>query len=120
MAKPPSKRRGISLDPRADTAAPLDLMTFQSEDFPAAVPTSAPAGAAPAAMPELVDQLRRMRDDLDARWKAQENQLQQQREQIALQTRQLQSLEKSRRSTARFPRLIRGSTELGLLAITSR
>ena len=117
MAKPPSKRRGITLDPRADTAAPLDLMTFQSAAFPAAAPTSAPAGAAPAAMPELVDQLRRMRDDLDARWKAQETQTQQQREQIALQTRQLQYLEKSRRSTARLGGLLTMLVLVGIAAL---
>ena len=117
MAKPPSKRRGISLDPRADTAAPLDLMTFQSAAFPAAAPALGSPSARPAGMPELVAELRRMSDDLDTRWKAQEEQLQQQREQIGLQTRQLQSLEKSRRSAARLGSLLAIVALVGIAAL---
>ena len=85
MAKPPSKRRGINLDPRADTAAPLDNMTFQTADFPANPPASPPVGAAPAAMPEVLTELRRMSADLDTRWQHQEKQLRQQREQLEQQ-----------------------------------
>ena len=109
MAKPPSKRRGINLDPRADTAAPLDRMAFQTADFPATTATSPPAGTAPEAMPEVLAQLRQMSADLDNRWQHQEKQLRQQRqqleeqrEQIAQQTRQLHSLAQARRSTARL------------------
>jgi septal ring factor EnvC (AmiA/AmiB activator) len=124
MAKPPSKRRGINLDSRADTAEPLDRMTFQTADFPASAPTSPPAGAAPTAMPEVLAQLRRMSADLDSRWQHQEEQLrqqrqqlEQQREQIAEQTRQLRSLEQARRSTARLGFLLTLLAVVGVSAL---
>ncbi len=124
MAKPTNKRRGINLDPRADTAAPLDKMTFQTADFPATAPTAPPAGAAPTAMPEVLGQLRRMSSDLDTRWQRQEQQLrqqrqqlEQQRDQIAQQTRQLSSLEQARKSTARLGVLLTLLAVVGISAL---
>ena len=121
MAKPPSKRRGINLDPRADTAAPLDKMTFQSAEFPTTAANLPPADDAPAAAPEVLTELRRISADLDTRWQHQEQQLrqqlEQQRDQIAQQTRQLQSLEQARRSTARLGILLTLLVVAGISAL---
>jgi septal ring factor EnvC (AmiA/AmiB activator) len=121
MAKPPSKRRGINLDPRADTAAPLDKMTFRSAEFPATAATLPSAGDAPTAVPEVLTELRRMSADLDTRWQHQETQLrqqlEQQRNQIAQQTRQLRSLEQARRSTARLGTLLTLLAVAGISAL---
>jgi prefoldin subunit 5 len=129
MAKPSSKRRGITLGPRADSAAALDLLSTQpsasvsltpDQTRPAAGTVGGDPGATPETMPDQLVELRRMNADLDTRWRRQAEQLQgqlqlleQQRDQIALQARQLQALEQTRRTSARLGVL------LALLAITA-
>jgi len=108
MAKSPVKRRGISLDPRADTAGPLTELTSRTSE------SDSPE------LGELLDALRQLGSDQDARWQRQEERLQQQlhqlqhqQEQIARQSRQLQALEKARREAGR-----RGAL-LAVLALVS-
>lgn len=124
MAKPPTKRRGISLDTRADTATPLDEMSFQTGEFPPAPVTAGGAGATSSEAPELLAELHRLGAEFEDRWRHQQKQLQQQlehlelqREQIAEQTRQLQSLRQARRSSARMGVLLTALVVAGLSAL---
>jgi prefoldin subunit 5 len=127
MAKPPSKRRGITLGPRADSAAALDRLSIQpapsislAPDQTRPDPETADGDPEVAAesMSEQVVELRRMNADLDSRWRRQAEQLQtqlqqleQQRDQIARQARQLHALEQTRQTSGRLGVL------LGLLAL---
>lgn len=96
MAKPPSKRRGIALDSRADTVGPLVHITNQSgvSEPDSSVPASSgadPAGVSPTTMADLVEQLQRMNAEQDARLLRLEEQVRRQltlqQEQITRQTR---------------------------------
>lgn len=126
MAKPPGKRRGITLGARADSASPLDLLSVQPSPSPA--PESDPTrpagefvgqlGASAGPLTEQLEELRRLNGALESRWRDQAEQLErqlqaltQQRDQIAQQTRQLLALEQSRAASARKAVL------LGLLAL---
>ena len=118
MAKAPNARRGITLGPRAESAAALDLLSAQ----PAASTSLAsnqtrhaadPSGATPETLADRLVELDRMNADLDRRWRIQAEQLQeqsrqleQQREQIALQTRQLQAQEQRRQRSGRLGTLM--------------
>ena len=124
MAKAPNTRRGITLGPRAESAAALDLLSAQ----PAASTSLAsdqtrhaadPIGATPETLPDRLVELDRLNADLDRRWRSQAEQLQeqsrqleQQRDEIALQTRQLHTLEQRRKRSGRLGVL------LALLAIS--
>ncbi|MGE5155527.1 MAG: hypothetical protein ACM3ST_16135 [Bdellovibrio bacteriovorus] len=118
MAKAPSKRRGITLDPRAASAAALEELSAQmaapaflpSDQTPSAV---APAGddavTTPKAILERLEELRRRDAELDIhrrhpaeQLQAQLPQLEEQREQIASLARQLKALEQTRRTSARI------------------
>lgn len=126
MAKPPSKRRGITLGVRADsatpellTAQPLPSGTPESDSARPAADTAHTRGAASGPTAEQIDQLSRLNADLESRWRDQAEQLErqmheltQQRDQIAQQGRQLLALEQRRAASAR-----RGVL-LGLLALT--
>ena len=111
MAKAPNTRRGITLGPRAESAAALDLLNAQpaaSISLPSDQ-THHPAGATPEILPNRLIELDRMNADLDRRWRSQAEQLQeqsrqleQQRDQITLQTRQLQALEQRRQRSGRL------------------
>jgi len=107
MATPPTKRRGISLDPRVDTAVSPDLLSGQP------TPTTGAAAGEPAAIADQLEALHRTNADLQSRWQRQSEQLEQQlglleqqRDQIALQTRQLQALERQRRTRGRIAVLL--------------
>lgn len=117
MAKAPSKRRGITLGPSVGSAASLKELSAQMAASPSPTPDPIPTavepdGADPGAEPKAVmaglEELRRADLELDLRWRRQDAQLQaqlrqldEQRELIALQTRQLQALERNRRQSAR-------------------
>jgi chromosome segregation ATPase len=114
MAKPPSKRRGIQLGYGADAPPPIDLTTAE----PTIAVSLAPDQSAPGpkgeggdldgplkTMAEQLAELRRINADLELRWKRQAEQMQQleqARDEIALQTRQLQALQQSRQSSGRL------------------
>jgi prefoldin subunit 5 len=133
MAKPPSKRRGITLGRLTDSAASLDLLSVQpapyvpiTSDQPrcAAETAGGDPGAAPAAMAEQLDQLRRVNADLDTCWQRQADELrkqlqqvEQQREQIALQARTLQALEQTRQTSGRLGVLLTLLTLAGVAAL---
>ncbi len=118
MAKSPSKRRGITLGARADSAASLDLLSVRPAASVSRSPDQTPSavesaggdpGASPETMPDHLVQLRRMNADLDSSWWRQAEQLQkqfeqleQQRDQIALQTLQLQALGQARQRSGRL------------------
>lgn len=104
MATSSSKRRGIALGPRVDSAVSPDLLNAQPAE---AAKTPAPP-AAPESLAEQVAELRRLNADLDQRWQQQAEQmeqqlalLEQQRDQIAAQTRQLAAAGRGRESSGR-------------------
>jgi prefoldin subunit 5 len=115
MAKAPSKRRGITLGPRADQTASLEFLLGQpgvpgspASDQAPGGPQAAPGTDADRMPPELAE-LRRLNADLDTRWQRHAEQLhehlqqlEQQRDQLALQGQQLQSLEQTRQSAGRL------------------
>lgn len=117
MAKVPSKRRGITLGASVGSAASLKELSAQmaASPSPASDPTptadeagGVDPGAEPRALMAGLEELRRADVELDLRWRRQDEQLQtqlrqleEQRELIALQTRQLQTLERNRRQSAR-------------------
>ena len=91
MAKPPSRRRGIMLAPRADTAGPLTDLAPQptvAASDPAAADTDSTDGS-PTEAPELLDQLRRLIAGQEEQLRQQSQQLELQRQQIARQARPL-------------------------------
>ncbi len=118
MAKP-HKRRGISLEPRPDNTD-LNHLNMQTEAaMPQAQPEAPeePAGEAEAdindVVPELLGEIRRMNSqlgqELENQWSRQDAQLEQleaQRQQIAEQSLQLQSLQNRKQTTARVGVLI--------------
>lgn len=120
MAKAPSKRRGITLGSRADSVTALDLLYRPPAPSatPAADPTrpdpeAAGQSGAAAEMSGQVDELRRLNADLENRWRKQvddiERQLQQldqQRDQIARQSRELLALEQRRAASGRVGALL--------------
>lgn len=128
MAKPPSKRRGIKLGARAESAAALERLnvpqsesvTAESDGNPSLPETGhGRASATPEMMKEQLAELHRLGADLDLYWQRQLDQLQeqsrqleQQRAEIAQQTRQLQDLKQTQRSSRRLGVL------LSLLALT--
>lgn len=115
MAKSPSKRRGIQLGARAESADALALLNAPHSD------SRAPENdAAPEMMKEQLSELRRLGADLDLHWERQLDQLQeqsrqltQQRAAITQQSHQLQTLKKHQQSARRAAVL------LSLLALTS-
>lgn len=126
MAKAPSKRRGITLGARADSATALDLLstppappgTPAPDETPPARATAGQPDASAAPMTAQLDELRRLNADLDSRWRQQAEQvdrqllqLEQQRDQIAQQTRALLALEQRRAASTRV------GTLLALLAV---
>jgi len=115
MAKPPSKRRGITLGERAGSAVSVELLSTQpaSPVSLASEDTSAPAGGDPGEtsrkLQEELDALRRENAGLDSRWRRQSgefqeklHQLEQQRDELAQQTHRLQVLEQRRQSAGRL------------------
>jgi len=127
MAKPPSKRRGIKLGARADSAAALELLNApQSDSVTASDDNSSlpdtgdgQASATPEMMKEQLAELHRLGADLDLYWQRQLDQMQeqarlleQQRTEIAQQTRQLQALKQNHQRSRRLGVL------LSLLAVT--
>lgn len=128
MAKPPSKRRGIKLGARADSAAALELLNAPQSDSVTAESdgnSSLPetgdgqASATPKMMKEQLAELHRLGADLDLYWQRQLDQMQeqslqleQQRTEIAQQTRQLQALKQTQQRSRRLGVL------LSLLAVT--
>jgi hypothetical protein len=117
MAKPPSRRRGITLNPRADLDASPDLLGARAQ----APDTSGRDGTgqereAEGTGPDPVgqtieqplEQLRRISRHIDEHWKriAEESerqwrQLEQQRGEIALQLSQLQDLQRRHKTSRR-------------------
>lgn len=134
MAKVPAKRRGITLAPQSDAQDYPDLFADPSEALaegpaadsePSARPAAKPArrrrstGTAksvpevPAAVLEQLSELERLNLELaerfrrqDERMEAQNRLLAQQREQIARQTRRLESLESVRGNSGRLGMLL--------------
>jgi outer membrane murein-binding lipoprotein Lpp len=122
MANTPSKRRGISLDPRVDSTVSPDLLSGQpthsqssrSDQPPTETRTALDdSGITPTMVARQVVALRRANADLRRRWRRQSEQLQrhlelleQQRDQIALQTLQLQALERGRKRSGRIGTLL--------------
>lgn len=118
MAKALSKRRGITLGPRVGSAASLEELSAQMAASLSPTPGQTPfaveadgvdPGAEPKAVKAGLEEHRRRDAELDIRWRRQDEQLQtqlrqleEQREQIALQARQLQALEQNRRKSARI------------------
>jgi outer membrane murein-binding lipoprotein Lpp len=133
MAKPPSKRRGITLGPRADGAAALErlharttssLSPTSHQNGPDAEAAGNEQAAAPTALLQQLDQLRIRDADRDIRWQRQVEQLQdqlrqleEQREQIALQARQLQVLAQTRQSSGRLGALLALLSVAGVAAL---
>ena len=117
MARSPAKRRGITLGHLTESAASLDLLNAHADSTPVLSvrpPSDMEArdggsiGVAEALAREL-GHLQRINADLGARWRHQTVELQEQlrlleeqRNQITLQTRQLQALEQRRRSSGRL------------------
>lgn len=118
MAKVPGKRRGITLGSTAENATSRELLNSQHtvSISPAADQMRTDVERrldAPEAdletMAEQIDQLRRRNGELDSRWRVQAEQMQeqlalmeQQRDQIALQITQFQSLSQARRTSGRL------------------
>ena len=123
MANPPSKRRGISLDPRVDSAVSPDLLSQPAPPLPPRSEQARPTVRAaakeselesepepdPTIVAEQVSALRHANADLLLRWRRQSEQLQrqlelleQQRDQIAMQTHQLHALERGRKTSGRI------------------
>jgi prefoldin subunit 5 len=103
MAKPPSKRRGISLGATAETAGASELLNAQpaasapiDPDGPVPQPGSQGSEPYPAeeTAAEGLAQLRSDYTDLDRRFREQLELLDEQRQRIAVQARQLQTLER--------------------------
>jgi prefoldin subunit 5 len=125
MARPPSKRRGITLGTRADSPDALDLLNIQpaSSLSPASDQTGSAAddtGDDPAAATEALHkqlaELQRRNADLDKRWRDQAEQMRQleeQRNQVALQTSRLQAMDQKRQRSGRLGVL------LSLLALSA-
>jgi TolA-binding protein len=114
MARPPGKRRGITLGARADSASALDLLNVQPE---ASVVTtgnrrgvdSSTAGgdsnATSEGLSEQLSELRRISAELEVLGTTQAEQLRQlgqQRDQIALQIRQLEARGQTPRTSGRL------------------
>lgn len=118
MARTPGKRRGITLSARAESAASIKQLGAQvaAPDHPAsrpAPPAPGPipdhSGTAPEALLGQLDELRRLGAELESRWRhqveqmqGQELQLQQQRDQIAAQAKQLHTIAETRRTAGRL------------------
>lgn len=118
MAKAPSKRRGITLGPRAQDASSIELLTGRPSvagsltSNPPASPIGTEvgdAGADPDGMTGELARLGRMSVDLDIRWRRQAEQLREhlqrlehQGEQLAAQSRQLQALEQAPQTPGRL------------------
>lgn len=132
MAKAPSKRRGITLGPRADRAIALDLLNVPPP--PSLTPESDPPSPAPEVadqrngpatpMMAQLDALRRLNAELDSRWREQSeqierqrHQLEQQRDAIARQTRALLALEQRRAASSRVGALLALLTLVGVAAL---
>jgi len=122
MAKPPSKRRGITLGPRADSAVSRELLGITQE---ASASTSATSDQKPfdtetlETMQEQLAELRRMNTDLDTRWRLdvekleeQLRRMEQQRDEIMLQASELQTLQRESQASRRLGILV------ALLALT--
>jgi hypothetical protein len=121
MAKAPSKRRGITLGARADKAAAIDLLsvppppsrTPESDPTRPAAEAAGQPGASAAPMTEQIEAFRRLNADLDRRWRqqseqfeGQRRQLEQQRDEIARQTRALMALDQRRAASNRVGALL--------------
>jgi hypothetical protein len=91
MARLANKRRGITLGPRTDSAATLDLLGAKPAATDKTPPAGETAGGAPGAgadaMPEQLVQLQRANADLDMR--------------LRHQAEQLRALEQNRRTSRR-------------------
>jgi len=92
MAKPANKRRGITLGPRSDSAAALDLLGVRPAETErarsAGEADGGDAGAPAETLPEQLVQLQRANAELDMR--------------LRRQAEQLRSLEQNRRSSRRL------------------
>jgi hypothetical protein len=127
MAKPPIKRRGISLGALADSTASLDLLSASptASDFltpdQTRTATETAEGDPDANLETILEhliQLSRLNTDIDTYWRQQTDQLQkqfhlleQQRDEIAQQALKLQAIERSRQASRRLGILV------GLLAL---
>jgi septal ring factor EnvC (AmiA/AmiB activator) len=133
MARPPSKRRGIALGPRADSAASLDRLNAQcrvadssmaDQTEPAVRTAGGETGTTPNAILEQLDRLRlgdAERDaqlrELGARLHDQLRQLEDQRDQLAQQSRQLQALTQTRGTPGRLGVLLALMAVAGVAAL---
>lgn len=126
MAKVPSRRRGIALGPRADSATALDRLNAQcglakSSLADPVEPAARAAGGEPGTPGAVLEQLEalRLRDaDRDTQWREltarlhdQLRQMEAQREQLAQHARQLHALSQTRGTSGRLGVL------LGLMAV---
>lgn len=122
MARAPSKRRGITLGPRAGSAASLEGLSAQmsapassAQDraSSAVEPTDKELGPYSELLLERIESLRRWNAVLESRWlqqaeelQTQMRQMEAQREEIALQARQLQTFVQARRTSRRLGLLL--------------
>jgi hypothetical protein len=112
MAKPPSKRRGITLNPKAGRDASPDLLGARLDACDGERRSDETAGAGPGlaqhTMEPPLDELRRISRHIDEHWERiareserQMRRLEHQRSEIALQLSQLENLQRRHKTTRR-------------------